>query len=262
MSTVFPDRAYLICCDARTGSTLLASTLRATDRAGKPYEYFGRAEIDKPWMRTELHVPDDEPFTTFSAWGDYILRAGAERGGVFGASIHWFQARDFVATFAGADTPALQVMRRVFPDLRLIRLRRRNIVAQAISHYVAIVTNVWNSTSARDKKPGEMDLGAAYDFDRIDWQVKSAVVADEGWRETLKGAEAITLSLTYEDLASEFDRSLRRVLRHIGVAEEPAPSTYLEKQAGAWSLELERRYRAERETRGMGPVGDEGELAG
>ncbi len=59
MTDMFPGRAYLVCCDARTGSSLLAATLRATGRAGKPFEYFTRAEIDKPWLRAELRVPDD-----------------------------------------------------------------------------------------------------------------------------------------------------------------------------------------------------------
>ena len=71
MSDTFPGRAYLVCCDARTGSSLLAATLRATGRAGKPFEYFARAEIDKPWLRAELRVPDDVAFTSFPDWRDY-----------------------------------------------------------------------------------------------------------------------------------------------------------------------------------------------
>ena len=71
MSDTFPGRAYIVCCDARTGSSLLASTLRETARAGKPFEYFARAEIDKPWLRAELRVADDIAFTSFPAWRDY-----------------------------------------------------------------------------------------------------------------------------------------------------------------------------------------------
>ena len=81
MADTFPGRAYLVCCDARTGSSLLAATLRATGRAGKPFEYFTRAEIDKPWLRAELRMPDGVPFTSFPEWRDYILKAGSEMGG-------------------------------------------------------------------------------------------------------------------------------------------------------------------------------------
>jgi len=70
----FAGRAYLICCDARTGSNLLATTLRAVGRAGWPLEYFNRGEIDKAWLRAELRVPDGAPFTGFPRWRDDILR--------------------------------------------------------------------------------------------------------------------------------------------------------------------------------------------
>ena len=266
MANAFPGRAYLVCCDARTGSSLLAATLRATGRAGKPFEYFTRAEIDKPWLRAELRVPDDLPFTSFSDWRDYILAAGSEMGGIFAASVHFWQLPHCVETFRAPDAdpapPALDVLRRFFPDLRLVWLRRNNIVAQAISHHVAISTNIWNSRLGGVARPGESDRGAPYDFDKIDHQVESALTATQGWRNALKGAEAITLPLAYEELAADLPGAVRRIFAHVGIDPGPEPirAPGLEKQAGAWSLELERRYREERWERGMGPVGDEGAL--
>ena len=128
MLETFAGRAYLICCDARTGSNLLAATLRAAGRAGKPFEYFSRGEIDKPWLR----VPDGAPFTGFPDWRAYILRAGSEAGRVFAASVHYWQLGDCVETFRapGADpaTPPLVVLRGFFPNLMLVWLRRRNRV--------------------------------------------------------------------------------------------------------------------------------------
>lgn len=267
MANVFPGRAYLVCCDARTGSSLLAATLRATGRAGKPFEYFTRAEIDKAWLRAELRVPDDLPFTSFPDWRDYILAAGSEMGGVFAASVHFWQLPHCVETFRAAQadpaTSALDVLRGFFTDLRLIWLKRDNIVAQAISHHVAISTNIWNSRLGRAARPGESDLGAPYDFDRIDHQVESALAATQGWRQTLKGAEAITLPLAYEDLAADLPGAVRRIFAHVGVDPGPEPirAPGLEKQAGAWSVEMERLYREERRARGMGPVGDEAAVA-
>ncbi len=263
MTDMFPGRAYLVCCDARTGSSLLAATLRATGRAGKPFEYFTRAEIDKPWLRAELRVPDDLPFVSFPDWRDYILNAGSEMGGVFAASVHYWQLPHCVETFraGNADSP-LDVLRRFFPDLRLIWLRRDNIVAQAISHHVAMSTNIWNSRLGGDKRPGESDRGAPYDFDRIEHQVQSVLAAQTGWRETLKGAEAITMGLSYEELAADLSGAVSRVFAHVGLAMGPEPirAPGLEKQAGAWSLEMERRFRAERAARGLGAVGDEGRV--
>ena len=263
MTDSFPGRAYLVCCDARTGSSLLAATLRATGRAGKPFEYFTRAEIDKPWLRAELRVPDDLPFTSFPDWRDYIVRAGSEMGGIFAASVHYWQLGHCVETFRASDAdpaaPPLATLRRFFPDLRLVWLRRDNIVAQAISHHVAISTNFWNSRLAGAARPGESDRGAPYDFDKIHHQVESVLAATAGWRETLKGAEAITLPLAYEALAADLPGAVRRLFAHVGIEPGPEPirAPGLEKQAGPWSREMERRYRDERRERGMGPVGDE-----
>ena len=91
----------------------------------------------------------------------------------------------------------------------------------------------------------------------------SAVVATEGWRETLKGAEAITMPLAYEELAADLPGAVRRLCAFVGVdlGDAPVRLSGLEKQAGAWSLEMERRYREERRARGMGPVGDEAAAA-
>ena len=259
MIETFPGRAYLVCGDARTGSSLLAATLRATGRAGKPFEYFTRAEIDKPWLRAELRVPEHLPFVSFPDWRDYIVKAGSEMGGIFAASVHYWQWPHCVETFrvSSADS-ALGVLRRFFPDLRLIWLTRRNIVAQAISHHVAMSTNIWNSRLGGDKRPGESDRGAPYDFDRIEHQVQSVLAAQAGWRETLKGAEAITMGLTYEELAADLPGAVARVFAHVGLllGPEPIRPPGLEKQAGAWSVEMERRFREERVRRGLGAVAE------
>ena len=261
MSALFPGLAYLICGDARTGSSLLAATLRATGVAGKPYEYFGAAEIDAPWMREQLNVPAHETFTGFPAWRDYILAAGAQGGGVFGASVHWHHADTLRQTFQRPGETLTQTLRRVFPRLRLVRLRRRNFVAQAVSHHVAIVSNIWNSTSAPDRKPGEIDVGAPYDFAAIDEQVGNARRGAEGWAQLLAPLNDVTLALTYEELAADLEGEVRRVLAYVGIAREGVTiRPALQKQAGAWSLALERRYREERHARGLGPVGDEAEF--
>ncbi len=265
MTEQFPNRAYFICADARTGSSLLAATLRLTEVAGKPFEYFGEAEIDKPWLREELRVPESVPFTGFRDWRDYIVKAGSELGGTFAATVHWFQWSHAISTFRDETAPQISdtaVLRAYFPQLRLVWLRRENIVAQAISHYVAITTNVWSRRHGYTPPGGRTDHLAPYDFDKIDWQVKSALVADIGWRKTLADARDITLEISYEQISADLEGTVRRVLERVGIAlgDKSVPPPILQKQASDWSRDLERRYREERATRGMGPVGDEAAL--
>ncbi len=262
----FPSRAYFICADARTGSSLLAATLRQTGLAGKPFEYFVETEIDKPWMREELRVPEAVAFTGFRDWRDYIVAAGAELNGVFAATVHWFQLGNALATFRseapGAPTRPVEILRAFFPELRLIWLTRDNLVAQAISHYVAMKTGVWRRRRGHAPPGDRTDHLAPYDFPAIDWQVRSAIVAHEGWRETFADARELPLPLTYEQLSADLDGSVRGVFDHLGLSlgDSSVPPPALQKQASDWSLDLERRYRAERAEKGMGPVGDEGRV--
>jgi LPS sulfotransferase NodH len=211
-------------------------------------------------MRETLRIPAGVAFTGFRDWRDYIVKAAAEPNGVFAATVHWFQFGRAVDLFKSDDPRAPETpiasLRAFFPELRLIWLRRDNLVAQAISHFVAISTNVW---SRRQPSSALADHLAAYDFDRIDWQVKSAIVATEGWRGALAEAPELTLPLTYEELSADLDATVRKVFAHLclPMGDKPLPPPVLQKQAGEWSLELERRYREERRSRGMGPVGDE-----
>jgi LPS sulfotransferase NodH len=262
MST-FSSRAYFICCDARTGSSLLAGVLRMTELAGKPFEYFGPVEIDKPWMRRdEMHVPEEEKFTDFRSWRDYILRAGSEFNGVFGASLHWFQLKYALATFSAETGPParpVEVFRAFFPEVRFIWLHRRNLVAQAISHYVAISSGVWGLPASRPRPDQSIEARAPYAFSEIDRLVAHAQVAESGWRDTLADAPELTLELTYEELNADIDAAVRKVFAHLGLSlgTAPVPQPVLQRQSTEWSRELQRRYREERRARGGGPVGDE-----
>lgn len=262
----FPSRAYFLCADARTGSSLLGDVIRMTGLLGKPYEYFNEHEIDSAWFRDELRVPAGVAFVGFPAWRDYIVKAGAELNGVFAATVHWFQFPNVLATFRsdapGEPTRPVATLRAFFPELRLVWLTRENIVAQAISHYVAITTGVWTRPRGHNPPGGRTDHLAAYDFDRIDWQVQSALVAEAGWREVLSDAGDILLPLTYERLCADLDGAVRQVFAHVGVSlgDRPIPQAVLQKQASDWSRDLERRYRRERAERGLGFVGDEGRI--
>jgi len=265
MISIFPSRAYFICCDARTGSSLLAGVLRMTGIAGKPFEYFGPEEIDKPWMRRdEMYVPDEEKFVDFRGWRDYIVRAGSEYNGVFATSLHWFQLKHALATFARepgdeARMRPVEVFRAFFPQIRFVWLRRDNLVAQAISHYVAISTGMWGLRADRAPPERNVELEAPYHFTEIDRLVQHARTGEDGWRALLADAPERTLELPYEQLASDIDAAVRKVLDHVGVSLGSAsvPEPVLRKQSTVWSRELERRYREERLVRAAGPVGDE-----
>jgi trehalose 2-sulfotransferase len=125
------DRGYAICTSGRSGSNLLCQCLSSTGVLGHPLEYFNGAG------RRMLGYPDfpDEPDKQI----DCILTIGATANGIYGTKVFPSQL-DLVKT-ATRWTPRL-------PNLKFIRLKRRDLLGQAISSLRAAQTNQWRSTMA------------------------------------------------------------------------------------------------------------------
>jgi LPS sulfotransferase NodH len=273
-----PARGYLICCIERTGSNLLAEALRKTERAGRPLEYFSPVLQDTPWMRGILGDA-----TMLSGFAN-ILRAGSTSNGVFGAKLHWVHVRYLARALSSPDgeLPAvepggyqkllaqlpqllptaefLQLLRvrvgdrsrftavyKLFeaqvPELRVIWLRRENMVARAISHYRALHSKVWS----RPKSSADAAAEVVPEFDpaRIHQLYGLGIFQEESWQ-CLFGELGVTPHcLTYEELAADYEPTVRGVLKFLGL-EEPVGSIgapNLARQADAVSQEWELRYR-------------------
>lgn len=137
--------AYLLCGTPRTGSTLLCTLLESTGVAGRPQSYFRKADVDM-WATTwGIPRTPNESFT----FADYLrgaITAGRSANGVFAARIMWgtmeevtSNLRDLYADHASAERDLLT---RAFGPTRFICLRRRDVVAQAVSRARAEQTNV------------------------------------------------------------------------------------------------------------------------
>jgi LPS sulfotransferase NodH/glycosyltransferase involved in cell wall biosynthesis len=245
--------SYLICGAARTGTNLLATAMRDSGLAGWPLEYFNVQSMNDPYMLRRLGLPagtTDGP--DFSTRLDNIMRSGTLRG-VFASTVHWWDLQNLVAavssrrgrTICLAEAPG--ELRAFLPELRFVWLRRENKVAQAISHYLAIKTGVWSKSSQDAATASPEAVEVPYDFAAIHELVRSAELEEQGWREFLAGAADVTLSLTYEELASDFAAAVTRTLAFLGVSLPKAavPPPAFRRQAGARSMEWERRYRSE-----------------
>ena len=87
----------------------------------------------------------------FEGWFPYVLQRGTTPNGVFGAKMMWNYFDDFRARIA--ELPGLERLRstrrstRSFPDLRIIFVRRRDKVSQAVSLWKAIQTQQWRTES-------------------------------------------------------------------------------------------------------------------
>src|SRR5262245_35509837 len=146
--------SYLVCATQRSGSTLLCELLKGTEVAGVPDEYFeGLRSTGVPRQPRQYfehpsgaHIADElipldlgqpEKPGEFEGWFSYVLHRGTTPNGVFGAKMMWNYFDDFrdrIAELPGlGGVPFTKALDEVFPNLRVIFVRRRDKVAQAVS---------------------------------------------------------------------------------------------------------------------------------
>jgi LPS sulfotransferase NodH len=206
--------SYLICAVPRSGSYLLCEGLRNTGVAGRPTEYFsgGFQEYWSPRWGTP-------------AFDDYMRRAveaGTTPNGVCGVKAHAPQFDYFARQASGrmpvphADRPEL--LQRWLPDLRYVRLRRRDKVRQAVSYVKAIQSNIWWDA---DQPPAPYDAPRP-DAVRFDYLLIAASMArlaeeDDRWTRYFATNGIVPLTLDYEDLQADPDSAVCTVLEFLEV---------------------------------------------
>jgi LPS sulfotransferase NodH len=240
--------AYVICTSPRSGSTLLCEGLGDTGRAGRPAEYFDdRPDVADHWI-ARLTLGTSAPYA------DQVVGATRSSNGVFGTKLHWTSRlamrRAFLATVV-VD----QDRRRSLDDLlhlrfgavRYIWLRRRNKVAQGISHYRAARTGLWERRigAGADERRGVAGPPIDFNFRFIDHCVTWALRYDVEWEEYFLRHSLEPMLIFYEDLIDAYDASLRRILAFIGAPHRDLPELrpHLERLADAESLAWEQQYR-------------------
>lgn len=238
--------SYLVCATPRSGSTLLCDLLDATGVAGHPEEYFEalrhsglprrpheyfdldrhaniverlafREMPDRPATPNRLWAP--ETYDRYLAWA---LREGTTPNGVFGAKLMWGYLGDFAQLLRGIDglagLPVPELLGRVFPDLRYVRITRLDKVRQAVSLWRAVQTQAWKRERGdeAERQPRE----PAFSFRAINYLVRLLTAHDASWDAYFLGLGHEPLSVTYEELAEAHEPVVRRVLAYLGV---PAP---------------------------------------
>ena len=294
LEAAIPSRGYLICCIERTGSNLLAGALTQTGRAGRPHEYFNPVLQNVPWMRAILG--DSTPLTgvtkilragatpnglfgTKLHWGHlrHLARA-LDSGGQELPTVEPGAALKFLSQFPqmlptaefldllrarvvsrSNMTAAYAWFESYLPDLRIVWLRRRNMVARAISHYRALHTKEWHrfqaaADGAVTAEPA-LQPAMAPDFDlaRIHQLYGLGLFQEESWQWLFQERGIVPHYVTYEDLDADYEPTVRGVLEFLGVgaAGGTIAPTNLARQADALSQEWETRYRKLSEEAGL-----------
>jgi LPS sulfotransferase NodH len=265
--------SYLVCSTQRSGSTLLCELLRATDVAGAPDEYFERLRgtglprqprqyFEDPSVqdiaaRLTPTVPGHpEQPGEFEHWFRYVLQRGTTLNGVFGAKMMWNYLDEFklrMAELPGmSDLSFNERLEAVFPGLKIIFMRRRDKVAQAVSLWKAIQTQQWRTESESGSEEVEADEapGVEYDYRAIEYLLNELHRWDARWEDWFHATGREPIRVFYDEFTSARAATIGRVLDALGI-DPPAPEDKkpMRRQADDRSRDWVARFRSEGEHR-------------
>lgn len=232
-----PARVLAIASVERTGSTLLCSVLRQTGVAGHPMEHLNIRSVNFDRFREEHRMPrvrttylpmaalrrltgrtSWRDFSSFSprSWRRYlsaVADANTTTNGVFGIKMHWDQYQRHMLD-VGLDVGLWGA------PVRWVRMTRDDEVRQAVSFVRASQTRSWNSNMTAVAEP-------VYDPAAIRSAIARIRLENDAWDHHLAALGVEPLRITFEQLITDRERTVRAVLAHCGaeVASVPDPGT-------------------------------------
>lgn len=172
-------RGYVICTTPRSGSNFLCQVLASTNQLGAPLEYFN------PLGRRALEAPDfPDAVIDQVRW---IKARGATPNGIYAL-------KAFPDQFAGA-------LRQInlfehLPDLRFVRLVRRDLLGQAISWARALQTGQYRSTQ-------QAQASAQFEARLVAKCMVDISTATASWDIYFARAGIAAPTLIYEDIVAD-----------------------------------------------------------
>jgi LPS sulfotransferase NodH len=232
--------------------------------AGDPLEFFeavgstgaprfglqwfeGAQGVDLRGVGDPADAPDGPPYSTLrdvDTYEQHVERArklGTGSNGVFGAKVMWGHL-DEAARLAGVeDVDAFIRLLAGEVEPRFVWVRRFDTARAAVSLWRAIQTGAWRKESGAG--PGD---DPRFDFAAIHHLVWLLRDHDARWERWFAERGIEPLTFRYRDIASDPVGSVRRVLEHLGIGEEPATiEPRLERQADERTERWVERYNEE-----------------
>lgn len=206
-----PSFRYLICSSPRCGSTLLGEMLFETGMAGDPLEY-----LNNKYMASYVrqHVPSGNiPIEEYMAM---IKRRRTSENGYFGMQIHFSH---FMRTFQNTPHSAGAFVKSYD---RVVFLRRKDRVAQAVSLYKSMITGVYSSMDLEHQTEEEKELFRSrvvpFDPRPISNTLQRIIGQDMGWMTFLQQQGISYKEMYYEDFVDDYSGQSQDILQYLGLS--------------------------------------------
>ena len=230
-----PQRVYMLATVPRTGSTYVSHILWRSGCLGAPLEYLNFLP-GSPYAHAH-----GQANAQADLWRSALHRRTSPNG-VFGLKCFSLQLRELQQ-----QNPSLllEVFAAAFPANReryVIRLKRRDKVAHAVSYARAALSGVW-------RKEQEPSGGASveYSAQAVDEARQLLDRQEADWDLLLREVGIEPLTLWYEDAIERPDEAVRNVAAFLRVQVDPNAAVAIpeiEKQAGEPSKRWAEQYHA------------------
>jgi LPS sulfotransferase NodH len=214
--------SYVICTSPRSGSTLLCRLLSQTGVAGDPDSHFHEASLEAWRDDYALRHEDTASERDLLA---RIFQAAIARGqgasGVFGLRLQRHSFQFFTAKLA-ALYPSMPGDRSrltaAFGRTAFIHLARTDKLEQAVSYVRAEQSGLWHrAPDGTELERLAPPRAPTYDAERIRHQIEQFAAWERDWTAWFDRERIEPLRLTYEDLSSDPQGTLARVLDELGL---------------------------------------------
>ena len=184
-----PAKTIILAAETRSGSNYLCALMEQTGKLGYPKEYFSP------------HIVIDNAVTIAEQYAVAISQGKTENG-VLAIKLfaHHFD-RIHKENFKLSE---------IFPNRYWLWLRRKDLLAQAISRAIARQTNVWINNIVTDITP-------EYSRDEILRALKYISISDKRWHIFFTRNNISPLLLWYEDLLHSPEETIMKISIYTGI---------------------------------------------
>jgi LPS sulfotransferase NodH len=202
---------------------------------GYPVEYFNT--VFYPAMSARWGCGNLDQFLTG------LLQRRTDASGGFSIKMHWAHLAHFFDLYrAQQGQPPLldpnseeahreryRFLQQAFPNPRFIQSTRLNRVRQAVSWYVGSLTGEWARLEgeAAPQRRGPLP----YDLDKILAYLVALDAAEASWREFFRINQIQPITVLYEELETDYLKTMEATLSSLGVTSVALPQPRLKKQA-------------------------------
>ena len=221
---------YCICISPRSGSTLLCDILKSTGLAGAPDEYLNPLHI-AAWMRQRVC---NGSFVLENYLADIEHRRTTSNG-FFGMKVHWRHPVKGLGTSL-SDAALMPIMSRFG---KLVLISRADKVAQAVSDLVARQTEAFK---VQHEKWLPANIQVAFDEVQIARTLTELLSEERNWRCYLQRTFPDFMEVRYEDLLTDYDRTVGMILKYLGLDGQSIPPMPSGRMSGTFNSVLKAEW--------------------